>query len=277
MLLDFQMAGGSVAGRDHRRGVPRNNQDAYHIAHSPHAITALVADGCSSSEYSEYGARFGVTHLTELLHTHLGRGRLLDAEGLLRVRDNFAAEMRVEANKMGPSLSEVVNSHFLFTMLGAIITPKRALFIAIGDGVFAVNGEVTILPPQTDNKPPYLGYLLTGSDVTDTNPELLQFQVVYDVPTDELDSFLVGSDGVVEFIERAADLMPGTKRPVGPLSQFWTGDHYFDPEKPKALKLQLHNAARDRYQATPTGRQTLVGGLIGDDITVCSGRRTTSS
>src|SRR5436309_16027802 len=54
----FDIAACSVTGKDHVLA-GRNNQDAYHWACLPHAVMAVVCDGCGSSKYSEVGAQIG--------------------------------------------------------------------------------------------------------------------------------------------------------------------------------------------------------------------------
>lgn len=272
MLPDFQLAGGSVAGRDHRRGVPKNCQDAYCIRTGRTAITAIVADGCGSSERSEVGAGIAVEQLSTFLHELLDRGFRPGKQLLERARQDLLSHMRVLAKSMGPSLSKVVNRFFLFTLLGTIVTNDTTLSFALGDGIVVINGEVIVLEPEIGNQPIYLGYALTGSELTDHAPERLEFQVVYALPTTKVDHFLLGSDGATEIMNRANDCLPGRDEQLGPISQFWETDRVFGTRL--AIQTRLNLMARDRYRITAGGRAMLDGGKLSDDTTVVVGRRT---
>jgi len=54
----FEVAAGSVIGRDHLRPLGwKNNQDGYAIRSSADSIVAVVTDGCGSETKSEVGPR----------------------------------------------------------------------------------------------------------------------------------------------------------------------------------------------------------------------------
>lgn len=276
-LSSFQLAGGSVAGRDHRGrgGVPRNCQDAYHLHGGLTAHVVMVADGCGSGKSSEVGAEIGTRMGATFLCQYLERGLPANGQMLERVRQDLIGHLRVVARNMGSSLSEVVNRYFLFTLLGAIITEETAIFFAIGDGVIVVNGEIRVLEPEAGNQPIYLGYALTGSSLTDENPDKLRFQIVKQLPTAELQHFLVGTDGVSDAITNASRNIPGTNQPFGPISQFWEGDQFFS--NPVAITRRLNLMARDWPQKVvpESGRQVVDSGLLPDDTTFVVGRRAT--
>lgn len=268
MLPDFQLTSGSVAGRDHRSGIPRNNQDAACIRASRQAITAFVADGCGSSPQSELGAIWGVNVVSTLVQRHLERS-WLDAAGWGRIKKELVSKMHVKASEMNPSVSQAINDFFLFTLVGAVITEKASAFVAIGDGVVAVNGETLVLKPNAGNQPTYLGYAITGSDTV--THEQLDFRIVCQLPTRDLRNFLVATDGAGEFIVRSDDRLPGNDKPLGPLSQFWTDNRYFD--QTTATTRHLNLGARDAQVRTPSGRFAIEGGLLSDDTTLVAGRR----
>ncbi|HSX33594.1 MAG TPA: protein phosphatase 2C domain-containing protein [Candidatus Saccharimonadales bacterium] len=273
MSLDFELTGGSVAGKDHRRGIPRNRQDAYHVARSRYGITAVVGDGCGSSAGSEVGATIGVQLMSTYLQRLLAHGHQPDKRLLARARQAMLAQLHVLAQDMGESLSEVVNSYLLFTLVGGIITPETATFFVLGDGVLVVNGELIVLDSGPNNQPAYLAYALTGSTLTDADPSLLDFQIVRQLPTAGLQHFLIGSDGVQEAIDREARCLPGSDEVFGPLSQFWEDDRYFVPGT-VAVTRRLNLLARDWPRRTESGRSVTDGGLLSDDTTLIAGRRT---
>lgn len=272
MLPNFQLASGSVAGREHRKGVPRNNQDALCVRTSNRAITAFVADGCGSSPQSEFGAIWAVNAMNTLVHRYLDVGYSLDEVRWGRIKQDLVSRMQVLAGDMNPSLSQAVNDFFLFTLVGVVITEQTASFVAIGDGIVVINGEVIVLESNEGNAPPYLGYALTGSDKVDDAQ--LNFKVVRQLPTSELQHFLCATDGAGDFLARASAMVPGTDKPLGSLEQFWVNDRFFD--QTTAVTRRLNVGARDVYSQAPSGRYIIDGGLLSDDTTLVVGRRNRS-
>jgi hypothetical protein len=191
------------------------------------------------------------------------------------MRDTVLSNINVLARNMGVSLGEVINRYFLFTMNGVIITEDDAIFFALGDGVVIINGEVTVLDPGPKNQPVYMAYQLTGSSVTDGDPSSLEFQTVRKMPTAELQTFLVGTDGIKDVIDRQERNLPGQSEPVGPISQFWQQDKYFVPGT-VAVTRRLNLMARDWPRQGTNGRYVLDGGLLADDTTLIVGRRKTT-
>lgn len=284
MLADFEFSGGSVTGRDHRLGVPKNRQDDFVIVHGPNVMVAVIADGCSSGGQasladrsvtclgsSEVGASLAVRLLSELLVRLLSQGHEVDSAFLKRAQNDLIAQLHVLANAMGGSLSEVVDRYFLFTLIGVIMTEQTTTFFALGDGVIVVNDDMTVLEAGADNQPIYLGYSLSGSSLTDGQPELLDLGIVQELPTDELDHFLIGSDGVNDWMAHSERTFPGLGDSLGDISQFWTNPLYF--KNRKAIERKLNLAARDWSRTTPSGGHSLEGGLLADDTTLVVGRR----
>ena len=283
MYVPFQLAGGTVAGRDHRRGVPKNRQDDFCITRRDYCITAVIADGCSSGGLasrhqqlvtstgsSEVGASLAVRLLSHALQKHANMDPDLEAEVVLeKARRELLANLQLLAVSMGPSMSEVVDRYFLFTMVGVLLTPEYGTFFGLGDGLVIVNGEVTQLEPDSDNRPIYLGYAITGSSLTDNDPERLKFKIVKELPLLELNHFLIGSDGAAEVIDRHLSCYPGSETEVGAIDQFWTEDRYF--RNHSTIERQLNLMARDWNRRTPDG-PVLEGGLLHDDTTIVVGR-----
>jgi hypothetical protein len=55
-----------------------------------------------------------------------------------------------------------VHEALLFTLVGFVLTPKRLVVHAIGDGTVWLDGQLTELGPFPNNQPPYLAYGLSG-------------------------------------------------------------------------------------------------------------------
>jgi hypothetical protein len=209
----FEIAGGSVAGREHV-AAGRNNQDAFCWSAAAEATVAVVADGCGSGRHSEVGAQIGARLLTSALRDRAVRFETEKAEDVLEsVRLDVLAQLRVLANAMGGSLSQVVSDYFLFTTLGFVIGRRAATVFGIGDGVVCVNGGMRRLV-AAGNEPAYLGYGLTSSTLADDD---LRF-VVYDHrPAAEARSVLVGTDGTFELADSGE----------AAVAEFWTADRFF--------------------------------------------------
>jgi hypothetical protein len=276
----FEVAAGSVVGRDHLgRGnllVGRNNQDAYAWSCTAEGLVAVVCDGCGSGGHSEVGANLGARLLVRALGScpalfagAVGSGAASSAPPLFveRARHRVLAWLRELASGMGDNLAQTVADYFLFTVVGALLLRDWTYIISIGDGVFAVNGEVTRLGPAPHNAPPYLAYPLCGAA-----PEAFPFQVQRSLPTAAVDSVLLGTDGVAHLIEAAGRPLPGRREPVGPLGQFWEEDRYF--RNPDALRrrLALVNSEHVRLDRE-AGVLVREPGLLPDDTTVLVIRR----
>ncbi len=262
----FQVAGGSVCGRDHIRA-GRGSQDAMWWGRGAGVLVAVVCDGCGSGRHSEVGARLGARLVVRSLLERLTRGDALADPALWRrVRDRLLRQLGLLAGAMGGDRDQLVADHFLFTVVGAALTPTETALFAVGDGLYAVNGEVALLGPFPDNQPPYLGYgLLDRSAPVD-------FQLHELRPTAEVNSLLVATDGAVDLHDAAAEISPGTGRPVGPLAQFWTDDLCF--RNPDVIRRRLALANRD--QLWPDWEQRRLersAGLLGDDTTLVAIRR----
>lgn len=286
----FQLASGSIVGRDHagRGNVLKglNNQDGHSLllpSENPRLFGVVVTDGCGSGEKSEVGAAVGPDLLlkiaAELYPAHqpmpgdyaedpLPRDfwTSLRAHGLLEISNMIHAQLRP-----GRTFKEVLEEKYRFTVFGALVDPNVGAWIFYdADGVYAINGEVTTvessdLDPDGRNVPSYWTYALEPTNEFYRQPERTSFKVVY-VPIAELDSILVGTDGVADLISVAETDLPGKSgKPVGPLSQFWTDDRYFDPQMPGKIHLQLRMVNREPLNTSGGGRHA---GLLRDDTTL---------
>lgn len=212
-LSAYEVAAGSVAGRGHALA-GRNNQDAWHWAARGPWLAAAVCDGCSSAPRSEMGALFGARFAAETLVRRLEAGGDPAAPGFWdEFQGSFLAELRRLAEALGTgSLADGL----LFTVVGAALGPNGGALFAVGDGVYAWNGETVRLGPFPGNEPPYLAYALGDPRV--------RLQVHRCGPVDHL---LVGTDGLADF---------------GPLDEFWADDRTYG--NPDRVRRRLALAAR---------------------------------
>ncbi len=286
----FQTAAGSVIGHDHVR-TGKNNHDAWFVQGGFKGdFVALVADGCGSGLHSEVGAKLGVQMLGEAIISSFydGTGQCLrmnkmlgkgDFELLLRhVRKDVLKTLNNIMSRMvgRKSFTSVANDFFLFTIVGAIILPEVSVFFSLGDGTMIVNGEKISLGPFQDNAPPYLMYgsefVKTALKETNPDPDALNFTINRILPTEELENFLIGTDGLDYLAAASEENLPGKSEQVGPLSQFWEEDRFFANPDMVRRRLSMINTdfvTLDR-QAMCIKRKA---GLLFDDTTLIVGRR----
>jgi hypothetical protein len=270
MTGNFSTAAGSVIGRDHL-WAGKNNQDAFCRAASDAALVLVVCDGCGSGACSETGAQMGARALAGMLLRQAGAvqgaptDRRVARTVLDRSRDSLLDLLRPLLPALGGDPAEVVSRHFLFTVVGALITPQATLVFSLGDGVLALNGAVERLGPFPNNQPPYAGYGLL-----DAAP--LDFTLNYLLPTAGLQSLLIASDGAGEWDALSGRMLPGKTQVAGPLSQFWSDERYFQNADAVRRKLSLMN----RESLRPDwDRRSLCkeAGLLADDTTLVVCRR----
>lgn len=292
MKTTFAFASGTVQGRDHRlQG--RNNQDAFFLLEREDVTVAIVCDGCSSGAHSEIGARLGAEYAARLIaNVAVGDYQLSEADpdAGFPMRKSITPkppyfkpwyvsnELATEINRpipyssmprdIDPAFRSFVMEHLLFTIVGVAITSEMATFFALGDGVIVVNGEVTTLGPFKDNAPPYLGYRLL-SPHSRKHPDI---QVVREIPMAELNSFVIGTDGVTHLIDAAEKTVPGKTELIGPLSRLWTEDRFFKNRDMVRRYLTLANqdATTIDWESRTVTKDP---GRLSDDTTLIVGRR----
>jgi hypothetical protein len=246
----FEIAGGSVIGRDHVR-LGRNNQDAFCWSATPDAMVALVADGCGSGRYSEVGAQLGARLLVQAIRERSGAFDEEAPDAVLEcARQDVLARLGELVRGMGGRPSQVVSDYWLFTSLGFVVTSRTFVVFGVGDGVVVVNGQTRVLT-AANNEPAYLGYGLTGSSFAE---EALRFTVFDRGAADDVTSLLVGTDGAGELGAAA-------------LAELWEGDRYF--ANPYNVGRRLTQWSRRAAHATD-GAPTIA---LPDDTTVVVLRR----
>lgn len=262
MAPTFEIAGGTVTGQAHV-AAGRNNQDAFSWERAADGFVAVVCDGCGSAPHSEVGAKLGarlvaraavrrlasVGDPAELLEQArrevLGRLRLL-ATGLAGGRPG---------SKGGEPFARAVLDYLLFTVVGALVTPRWATAFSLGDGLAVLNGERFQLGPFPENEPPYLAYSLLSTGAGERT-----FQLLRQVPAEEARSLLLATDGAIDLEDRAARAADGGGAAGGPLWQFLAEDRFFT--NPDMVRRRLTVLARSSR-----------GGLLPDDTTIVVARR----
>ena len=236
----FDVASGSVIGRDHVKPLGwRNSQDA-HLSRSAHGcLIGVVSDGCGSAPHSEVGSKLIVQIVCNAIASYLPRylARTQISQSPIDIENSFSywedvqsdliAHLRVLAKSFGIDVSDVAEEYFLASLVGFVITPFTTFIFSVGDGYYVVNNEIVQLLPAAGNMPAYPGYHLLRKDRLKISRDDCHIKVQLAVPTETVQSIFVGTDGVQELIAAEEKLLPGKTNVVGPLSQFWTEDQFF--------------------------------------------------
>lgn len=277
----FQFASGSVPGRHHLGHHPNlvglNNQDAMGMRVTDDHAVLVVSDGCGNGDYSEVGSRI-LTRITLNAFEMLIRepfgcepiSGMWCGIAFNEIRDRFrsVATAICDPEHFGWR-DEFYRNHFLATLMVAIVTPETTAILSIGDGVYAVNGGVVELDPGVGNMPAYIAY----GFMNDVQAPLgsYHFTVRTKIPTRNVTSLLIGTDGVGDLIAKEMFPLPGKLgKTVGPLSWFWSPKAFKRSVKVhQRLRLINREVARER----PGGGIEIHRGLLPDDTTLISMRR----
>lgn len=261
----FVVGAGTVAGRQHRLS-GSNAQDAFAWRSTPRWTAAVVCDGCSGGAHSEVGAQLGAPIFLSALGVQLDAaspGRAPGEQDLIacleRARQATVAHLRRLARAMGAHRERSLVDYFLFTVVGVVVAESRTLIFSRGDGLYALNGEVVIQPPFPGNRPPYLADDLLAPPEHAATPRW-QFQV--SLPTTEVRSVLIASDGAARYASLVGRSIPGSREPIAPLSQFWENDRFV--RHPDAIRRYLARLTRPSEDGEM---------LLDDDTTIVVARR----
>lgn len=263
--LTFELAGGSVVGREHRR-VGKNNQDAYGWSVAEAGVIAVVCDGCGSGSHSEVGAKLGARMIVETMQRVLESDLPLENEAIWpTMQQMWLTQLQQVAAQLGGDRAQTIQDYLLFTIVGIVMTPTLTAVFALGDGVIAINDQVIQLGPFANNAPPYLAYGLL-----EEISEALPLKVLQLLPTDQLQTLLIGSDGVSDLMQVAQQTLPGRSDVVGDITQ-WQDDRYF--RNPDQVRRRLALINREVTTLTPSQQCLRQSGLLPDDTTLIVIRR----
>lgn len=266
-LRAFELVGGSVTGTLHRKA-DKPLQDAFGWRRGPRSLVAVVCDGCGSSPHSEVGARLGARLFCEAIGAQLDAGLAVDDPLVLqRARADVLTELGRLATAMGGTWSDTIADYFLFTVMGAAITGASAVIFGAGDGVYAINGEVHVLDAGPENRPAYIAYGLLSPGSAESELAIHAAR-----PTADIESILLGTDGVADILSAEDRAVPGSNRPVGAISQFWRDDFLFANRD--GVRRRLAVLAREHQTLDwNEHRVDRSPGLLRDDTTVVALRR----
>jgi hypothetical protein len=249
-MSNHEFASGVLQGADHRY-IRTNCQDAVRIFRKTFddntVVVGVCADGCGTGEHTEVGAQLGVNIATDVISTEYLASATLGTEvDWSTIKDDIVTRIGNVAQSVwsvNQDYNALIIEYFFFTIIGFVMTEEETIFFRAGDGVLIVNGEDIPIPTPEGNRPEYLGYNLVSSSI---RPNI---EIMLRLPTAEVDHFLLGSDGLKDIRAAEEKLIPkkqvGSRIPkeelVGPLSQFWTGDQYFDDKEAVRRRIMVFN------------------------------------
>ena len=176
----------------------------------------------------------------------------------------------INGSEPGVFLREgTISLYFLSTLVGFYACDEYVVIFSIGDGFYAINGEVTCLD-SNDNTPEYLSYNLIPRLLGSVNHHL-EFNL-HVLPADDVKTIMVGTDGVRFLIDKNEDNIPGKLRKIGGIEQLWD-DKMFTNSDMMRRTLSLLN--KDVHLTDWQGQSMIVcPSILKDDTTVISARRT---
>jgi hypothetical protein len=176
------------------------------------------------------------------------------------VRWEILWSLRKLACGMSEDPVDAISECLLFTVVGCAITGEHAAFFSLGDGMIVVNGRHMKIGPYPDNAPPYLAYAL----LSDCRGQVdLRFTLQTHLPIEELDTFLIGSDGVNDLIDTSC---------AGGIEAFWTDPLSYENPYAISNRLRLLNTERTEIDWVEH-RKSVQRGVLPDDTTLVVGRR----
>ena len=153
--------GGSVTGLEHVR-LGRNNQDALAACELGGLLSVVVTDGCGSGAFSEVGARLGASYFARELCAQVAVYGFTD-EAVHAAGEALLAWLEPVARGLGDVVAGVAE-HLLFSVLAAVTDGDQVLVCGAGDGLFTIDGRLTVVEPGKGNAPAYLTYRLVPKE-----------------------------------------------------------------------------------------------------------------
>jgi len=189
-----------IVGTDHIH--TKTNRQDYVLTYSDRDITCgVVCDGCSSGQFSEFGACFIANLVIKLLKTNReATAELLTVEMMIEIKraiDSVLFLLHDYSTTLPIDIAHFIEHHFLSTFVFCMIAGDRIIIGRCGDGLTIVNGIADIADQK--NAPHYIAYnnvpkfLLSTSDLNG-----IEIQVLNEV---EVNSIVIGTDGLVPLLE----------------------------------------------------------------------------
>ena len=241
----------------------------------------MVGGDYIDSPFSEVGARLAVSILANRVVSQMEYTQPDgDGVGVYRVLIFgmksklilWIGSMKSQAGMGGDYVKNIVN-HFLFTLVGVVITPDLTVFTGVGDGYYFLNGKIhQMMVENKNNMPTYLAYNLIGSSLESITPEDLVLRPRETILTRSVNNFMIATDGLNGVLADPKKLIPGTKEEVGDPEQFWTNKKYF--ENNCTLGWRLNQLANEKRTMDWDERRVIIHQpIVTDDLAIVMGAR----
>ncbi len=219
MISDnFNIIHGSIIGTIHRETY-KNNQDAVYVSGNNDGFVAMVCDGCSGGRHNETGAKIMARFISRQLFKNIVNiNHNEDIEKIFeKIRLKAIKFMKLIIDNIDGNKQSNIANMFLYTIIGAIVTERISIIFRIGDGAFALNGEIKLI--DSNNEPDYIGYGLIEDMKT---PNFIIEKVV---ETQSVENIMLSTDGIRYLIENASKTLKDGSI-AGNYDQFITDDKY---------------------------------------------------
>lgn len=285
----FNFAKGTVHGSKQSKSEyedPTPNQDAAILSVGNDLVVGTICDGCGSEKDADIGARITCTLLTRGIALGFkGKHGLAkhDVEEILvqefqRVEIQLASYISaLTFNADCPTdLDETRRRSFPCTAIVLVMTDDWTVVVRVGDGVVFHNGKGYFLDSGERNEPAYLSYGLRES-TTEMSRRAYQESILLMTPTREVQSLLIGSDGVRILL----GLLPMLRSESGAAidaSYFWRNDEFFKQKEVLSKYLAVVNRRQERVREETCGYKVVktiesTPGQLTDDTTLIVVRR----
>ncbi len=276
-MNQIKVSSGIVIGADHVR-IKKNCQDALLVVEKQDLLVAVVGDGMGDpidSLHAEVGSTIGVTAIANYIAGRLESAPKWKWNSMLRGRELWEETQKHTLNliestshAMGGSYSRAIIKHFLFTIVGMVVTPEITLFFGTGDGNYFLNGQMyEMFAKDVDNMPPCLAYNLVGTTSKRLTTEDLRLRVRHAVSTKTVQSAMIATDGIEWFLKDPTKIVPGTRNPVGGPEDFWSNKEYFENTEALGWRLNLLATEKKRIDWAVSEMETQPA-ILKDDLAV---------
>jgi serine/threonine protein phosphatase PrpC len=200
----------SIVGRDHQLSF-KNRQDFAHSHQTPELLVATVCDGCGESKYSEVGATLIGTYIVNFVRTlQDAKFKVIDSE---RLKDLIEYELDLFVKRLlgvlffddvwVPERISFVKEMLLSTCLFTILVNDKVIVGNCGDGIIILNKQIHEI--HQAGTPEYIAYKAIPKEALEKRPTELSFFTIKVFDQNEIDSIIIGTDGIQPLIDNGLD------------------------------------------------------------------------
>lgn len=288
MLGAFNVASARFLGLDHEMQ-RRNYQDYSLIRDDGNCTVYAVSDGAGGGVHNEVGSALGLEILATLVMKMAEDGvASLDWAALLEAYVNELEALickmtGMPTRGMTPPAEQIflgVASQFLtHTVVLCVMDEMTTQIVRFGDGYAGFNGYIISSELPGDEHPAFPVYALyrrlnlhrfKDVDWDRQYHGRIRFEILLNTRTADVQSFMVGTDGLRYIARNEHKLLPGRKTHVGPLVQFMIDEKYCDPQN---LENRLSLIGMPHPLFEPGDSRKPDPGYLLDDVAVIVGHR----